>query len=703
MNKTSILNFVTAFLLFWGIVGLSSCNKDKDKVEVTAVNLDPTSKTLTPGGKFSLVVGIEPVNATVTDVSWSSSDDGVIASIEEHDGYAVITAGSKIASATVTVITEDGGLTKSCTVTVIANQYPVESVSIAPGEQTIAIGGEPIVMTATVLPANATNKAVEFTSSDPSVVRVDRNTGEIEGLKCGSAVIVATTSDGQKTAEALISVNVPVTELKNSFTKDTVVIELQNAIDLAGYLAVEPADACNKTLKWEFLTSEPEFAKGREVVDLDFITGRARAMNTLGKAKVRVTSTDGAKTVTFIIKVVDEIVFDGGADFSSSKVVVYSFSNGNGGTIYPAFATAVDAVNAARVADMDDEYVLIAGRWDQCQNPHLLRIADLKAGNIEPIYLNMTQREGEPDDSKYGFYVNNGQYGTSYGRLVNGHVYLCNLTLSTNVASTVNFASSSCFRAFHWTTAATDVAYDPEDDNRELAFEIVKVWNEHVPFTDAFRVGDYMSVNLDANGNGAMYAAGSSFAQHLRIPITNFTETTLSTGKETGAALNILTPAGFTVTADGAGPWSCFNAIDEEADRFLYTGTTGPLRLLRGDGSLVYQALSFTNSQVCDAKIVRFNEGRYLVGMNDCVNSGKGVITVYDITKGDDTEAALRAFDSLEESKKAPKYEFSLDGTLPTGNIQVNIRCRVVDDKLYIIGGGNSIGFAIIEIPMVED
>ena len=47
----------------------------------------------------------------------------------------------------------------------------------------------------TVLPANATDKSIEYESSDPSIVSVDRN-GKVVGLKKGKATVTATTKDG---------------------------------------------------------------------------------------------------------------------------------------------------------------------------------------------------------------------------------------------------------------------------------------------------------------------------------------------------------------------------------------------------------------------------------------------------------------------------------------------------------------------------
>lgn len=73
----------------------------------------------------------------------------------------------------------------------------VESITIS-GTSNILIGG-PATLRATVLPANATNGAVTWTSSDPEVATVTNTGGintQVTALKCGTATITATAKDG---------------------------------------------------------------------------------------------------------------------------------------------------------------------------------------------------------------------------------------------------------------------------------------------------------------------------------------------------------------------------------------------------------------------------------------------------------------------------------------------------------------------------
>ncbi|MEL4885717.1 Ig-like domain-containing protein [Pectobacterium betavasculorum] len=65
--------------------------------------------------------------------------------------------------------------------------------------------GDKSTLNATVLPASATNKAVIWSSSDPTIATVTSG-GVVEGVADGTATITATTEDGTKTANSTVAV-----------------------------------------------------------------------------------------------------------------------------------------------------------------------------------------------------------------------------------------------------------------------------------------------------------------------------------------------------------------------------------------------------------------------------------------------------------------------------------------------------------------
>ena len=82
--------------------------------------------------------------------------------------------------------------------------YPVASVSLDKTELELVIG-ETSTLSATVLPNNATNKMVSWSSSNESVATVSSD-GLVTGVAAGSAIITVTTSDGGKTATCNVTV-----------------------------------------------------------------------------------------------------------------------------------------------------------------------------------------------------------------------------------------------------------------------------------------------------------------------------------------------------------------------------------------------------------------------------------------------------------------------------------------------------------------
>ena len=80
---------------------------------------------------------------------------------------------------------------------------PVTGVTLNKTSTTITVGRSE-TLTATVLPANAANKSVSWSSSNPSVATVDSN-GTVTAVADGTATITVTTADGGKTATCTVT------------------------------------------------------------------------------------------------------------------------------------------------------------------------------------------------------------------------------------------------------------------------------------------------------------------------------------------------------------------------------------------------------------------------------------------------------------------------------------------------------------------
>ena len=158
-------------------------------VSVTEVTLDRAELTLTEGETETLTATVRPDNADNRKVTWSS-DKTEVATV---DGAGRVTA-VKAGEAVVTVMTEDGGKTASCKVTVKAKVVPVTGVDVKPWSVTIGANGT-TKLTCTVAPSNATNRNVRWESDNPSVATVDSD-GNVRAVSAGVAKVGVVTEDG---------------------------------------------------------------------------------------------------------------------------------------------------------------------------------------------------------------------------------------------------------------------------------------------------------------------------------------------------------------------------------------------------------------------------------------------------------------------------------------------------------------------------
>jgi len=180
-------------------------------VAVTSVGLDQTSLALTSIGKTAqLTATVLPSNASDKSVSYTSSNPAV-ASVSASGLITSIATGSTV----ITVKTTDGGKTATCNVTVSVGTISVTSVSLTPASVSINKGAS-AQLTAAVLPIDATNKTVSYTSSNANVATVS-STGLVSGVGQGTASITVTTLDGNYTATSVVSVTIPSCTLSSRF------------------------------------------------------------------------------------------------------------------------------------------------------------------------------------------------------------------------------------------------------------------------------------------------------------------------------------------------------------------------------------------------------------------------------------------------------------------------------------------------------
>ncbi len=104
---------------------------------------------------------------------------------------------------------------------------PVTGVSLSPTNVTVNVT-ESIQLTATVQPSDATNKLLNWESSNENVATVDTN-GNVTGVAAGSADVTVTTIDGSFPATSHIIVNAVIVPGPGDVNNDGLV-DLRDAI-----------------------------------------------------------------------------------------------------------------------------------------------------------------------------------------------------------------------------------------------------------------------------------------------------------------------------------------------------------------------------------------------------------------------------------------------------------------------------------------
>lgn len=169
-------------------------------VDVTGISVSPTSADVSVNGTTQLTATISPGDASNKEVTWSSSNSA-IASVDQNGLVTGHVAGQFAIIYAKSV--ENNNIQATCTVNVKA--IAVTSVSLNKTTADMFVGGSDLTLSATVLPANATNKGVTWSSNNSAVASVNEN-GVVQAISEGSATITATTDDGGFKANCLVTV-----------------------------------------------------------------------------------------------------------------------------------------------------------------------------------------------------------------------------------------------------------------------------------------------------------------------------------------------------------------------------------------------------------------------------------------------------------------------------------------------------------------
>lgn len=181
-------------------VSVSCNNKVYDRIEINAIKRDsvkaskitlsPSSLTINVGVTKSVSATVTPKNAGVKNLKWDSSDN----TIAKVNSKGQIT-GVKAGKATISVSTADGSATASMNVVVKSSgsttkpstSVGVKTINVYPTSMYLSVGSTGYI-DAVVLPENASNNKILYSSSNTKVATVNKY-GTVKAVGAGTAVI----------------------------------------------------------------------------------------------------------------------------------------------------------------------------------------------------------------------------------------------------------------------------------------------------------------------------------------------------------------------------------------------------------------------------------------------------------------------------------------------------------------------------------
>lgn len=220
---------------------------------VSMIFIDEEQLELTEGDMGRLTAAVYPANATDRSVEWSSSDESVVKVSADGELTALVPG-----EAVITVKATDGSeVEATCRVKVLKRIILVDALTL--DEESLELTeGDSRTLTAVIGPDDATDRTVDWSSSDESVVTVTAD-GTVTALRPGEAVVKVSAHDGSG-LEASCSVKVvrriiPVTEvvLKSD------VAECTEGDEVCLSVAYSPDDATDPEVTWS--VSDPSMAE----------------------------------------------------------------------------------------------------------------------------------------------------------------------------------------------------------------------------------------------------------------------------------------------------------------------------------------------------------------------------------------------------------------------------------------------------------
>lgn len=257
----------------------SSTPSPSTPVTVSGVALNKKVATVNVGKTVTVKATVTPANADNKTLAWTSSNTK-IATVSNG-----VVKGVKAGRVIITAKTTDGSnISATCTVTV---KQPVTRISLS--KKATMYTGKKLTLKAKVNPANASNKALTWKSSNTKIAKVASN-GVVTGVKAGAVKITATAKDGsRKSATCTVTVRQSVSKI--TLSKTNVVLPKKGS-SYNVRVTVAPKNAYNKNVAVKSANTKVVKVSASTVK-----SGKTVKITAVkkGKTKVAFTAKDGSK------------------------------------------------------------------------------------------------------------------------------------------------------------------------------------------------------------------------------------------------------------------------------------------------------------------------------------------------------------------------------------------------------------------------
>ena len=307
---------------------------------------------------YGLTYTVTPEDTYWKKVTWESSNEA-IAVVDENGvvtgvgpGKATITAWS----------TQPDSKVKAQAQVVV--QQAVTGIELPENELTISLGKSATIKPV-ILPADAANKKLEWSSSDELVATV--NNGNVKAVSCGECDIICKSADG---SEISGKCHVTIIQMVQSIQSknNNMTVYCGNTYDTE--ITIKPEDATNKELS---------FSSSDETVCTVNEKGVITAVGA-GNCKITCSSTDGSgKSVTISIKAIDNRI----SKDTVKKLLMFATCNDVAEDIFTADGMDFDKKKLHNYSDFNSLLRIIdEGNWITNDGGNTWQIKDFLVQHI---------------------------------------------------------------------------------------------------------------------------------------------------------------------------------------------------------------------------------------------------------------------------------------------------------------------------------